>query len=137
MTQPLDGWESIGVAGALLRSYAEDQKEFVPLLAVLLEQAMPRESIIERKKVRLFSSDTRIASITVTLGDNTYTLEDRSEHTPLAAQRVKIVKGIKLRTDEISVDQWLNEVGGEISARAQNSEKALAALKNFMELKTL
>lgn len=98
---------------------------------------MPEVVEVERKPVRLFSKDKRVVSLSVTLGDNTYTLADNGEHRPLTAKRVKVVKGIALRTDEISVDQWLSEVGGEITARAEKSEQALAALRNFMEIKLI
>jgi hypothetical protein len=106
-------------------------------LATLVEQAMPDVAVVERKPVRLFSSQKRIASITLTLDDNVYSLIDSGPSTPLKAKRVKIVRGITLRTDEIPVQQWLTEVGAEIAARAENSESALYALRNFLEIKTL
>ena len=137
MQIPPDSWESIGVSGALLRTYADDQKEFLPLLATLLEQAMPAETQVERKPVRLFSSQKRVVKLTIKLGDDIYTLEDRGPTRPLLAQRVKVVRGINLRTDEIRAENWLTEVGAEISTRAEKSEQALYALRNFLEIKTL
>ncbi len=137
MNDSNDNWEKIGVAGALLRTYSEDQREFVPLLASLVEQAMPDVAVVERKPVRLFSSQKRVVSISLTLDDNVYSLTDNGASTPLKAKRVKIVRGITLKTDEIPVQQWLEEVGAEISARAEKSESALYALRNFLEIKTL
>ena len=130
-------WESIGVGGALVHSYGQSQKDFVPSLAVLLEQAMPEVTVIVRKPIRLFSSDKRIESITVALGDNSYSLLDRNASLPLEAKRVKVVRGIALRTDIISVQEWLSEVGAEVSRRADQSHEALAALQNFMEIKSI
>ncbi|MDR3710588.1 MAG: hypothetical protein P4L33_19990 [Capsulimonadaceae bacterium] len=137
MSKPADNWEAIGLSGALLKNYAENQKEFVPLLTFLLEEAMPDLTVVERKSLSLFSSKKRIVSITVTLEDNVYVLVDGGDRCPLKARRIKIVKGITLRTDEIDVEQWLSEVGGEINNRAEKSEKALAALRNFLEIKSL
>ena len=137
MPQSPESWESIGVAGALVQNYAQGQKDFVPSLAMLLEQAMPDVTIIVRKPVRLFSSDKRIESMTVVLGDNVFVLLDHGALRPLEAKRTKIVRGITLKTDSLSVHDWLHEVGAEITRRAEESEQALDALRNFMEIKLI
>jgi hypothetical protein len=132
-----ESWETLGVAGALINSYAQGQKDFVPALAVLLEQAMPDLTTVVRKPVRLFSSDKRIESVAVLLGDHVYTLIDRNASLPLEAKRTKIVRGITIKTDPLPIRDWLDEVGAEISTRAEQSQEALAALRNFMEIKLI
>lgn len=133
----MESWESIGVAGALRQSYAQDQKDFISSLALLLEQAMPRETTVFRKSVRLFSSEKRVESIRVALGDNTYVLTDSNASLPIETKRVKTVKGITLKTDVLPVQEWLDEVGAEVAGRAEQSKEALAALRNFMEIKSV
>jgi hypothetical protein len=132
-----ESWEAVGVAGALVQSYAQGQKDFLPSLAVLLEQAMPDVTTIVRKPVRLFSPDKRIESVTVNLGDNVYTLIDRGANTPIEAKRAKVVRGITLKSDPLPIKEWLHEVGAEVSSRAEESQEALAALRNFMEIKSI
>jgi len=137
MPQSQDNWEAIGVGGALIQTYAQGQTDFLPLLAVLLEEAMPLVTKVVRKPVRLFSSDKRIESITVELSDYVYSLAEHKIGYPIEATRVKIVRGITLKTEAIKVIDWLNEVGNEITKCAQDNRDALAALRNFMEIKTI
>ena len=124
-------FSQVGVAGALAHAYAQDARGFLPLLAVVLTGTLPDETEIERKG-GLFQKDKPIRKIAVTLGDNIYTLEDLGRG-PLAASRVKIVRGIKLKTDSLPTEEWLAELSQEISARAQKNEKAFFALKSLLD----
>ncbi len=124
-------FSQVGVAGALAHAYAQDARGFLPLLAVVLTGTLPDETEIERKG-GLFQKDKPIRKIAVTLGDNIYTLEDLGRG-PLAASRVKIVRGIKLKTDSLPTEDWLAELSSEISARAQRNEKAFFALKSLLD----
>ncbi len=121
----------VGVAGALARAYAQDARGFLPLLAIVLSGALPDETEVERRG-GLFQKDKPVRKISVTLGDNIYTLEDLGRG-PLAASRVKIVRGIKLKTDTLPTEEWLRELSGEISARAQQNEKTFFALKTLLD----
>ena len=124
-------FSEVGVAGALASAYAQDTRGFLPLLAIVLTGCMPEETQVERKG-GLFQKEKPIRRILVTLGDNIYTLEDLGRG-PLAASRVKVVRGITLKTDPLPTEDWLAELSGEISARAAKNEKAFFALKNLLE----
>ena len=124
-------FSEVGVAGALARAYAQDARTFLPLLAIVLAGAMPDETEVERRG-GLFQKDKPVRKITVTLGDNIYALEDLGRG-PLAASRVKIVRGIKLKTDSLPTEEWLAEMSAEIAARAQKNEKAFFALKTLLD----
>jgi hypothetical protein len=139
MTESTDGaWEKIGVAAALAKTYAEDQREFLPLLAGLLEETIPREQlIIERKPIRLFSSEKRVISIELTLDDDIYVLMVGRDGHRLEATHKKIVRGITLKTESAPVQEWLVLVGDRIQALADKNERAYTALQNFLEFKNL
>jgi len=137
MPSPPERWESIGLSGALAQLYAQSQKDFLPSLAILLEQAVPDGTTVLRRPIRLFSSDKRVEDVTVVLGDNVYTLKDAGDLKPLEAKRTKVVRGISLKTDFLSIHDWLNEVGAEVTRRATDSKEALAALRNFMEIRSI
>ena len=126
-----DGFSEVGVAGALGRAYAQDARTFLPLLAQVLQGALPDETQVERRG-GLFQRDKPVRKVTVTLGDQTYTLEDAGRG-PLAAQRAKAVRGITLKTEALPVEEWLADLSAEIAARAQQSEKAFFALKNLLD----
>ena len=123
-------FSEVGVAGALAHAYAEDTRGFLPLLAIVLTGTLPDETQIERKG-GLFQKEKPIRKILVTLGDNIYTLEDLGRG-PLAASRVKVVRGITLKTEPLPTEEWLAELSAEISARAAKNEKAFFALKNLL-----
>ena len=124
-------FSEVGVAGALARAYAQDARGFLPLLAIVLSGAMPDETEVERRG-GLFQKDKPVRKITVTLGDNIYALEDLGRG-PLGASRVKIVRGIKLKTDSLPTEEWLAEVSAAVAARAQKNEKAFFALKTLLD----
>ena len=88
---------NVGVAGALAQAYAQDMRGFLPLLAIVLSGALPEETVIERKG-GLFQREKPVRKVLVTLGDQIYTLEDLG-HGPLSACRVKVVRGITLKTE--------------------------------------
>lgn len=124
-------FSEVGVAGALAHAYAQDARGFLPLLAVVLTGTLPDETQVERKG-GLFQKEKPVRKILVTLGDNLYTLEDLGRG-PLAASRVKIVRGITLQTKPVPVEEWLAELSLEISARASRNEKAFFALKGLLD----
>ena len=121
----------VGVAGALANVYAEDARGFLPLLAIILSGAMPNETEVERRG-GLFQREKPVRKVSVTLGDSVYALEDLGRG-PLAASRTKIVRGIKLKTDPLPVEEWLAELSGEIASRAKGNEKAFFALRSLLQ----
>lgn len=130
MDDDLEAWSALGVAGALANSYAQDARGFLPFLAIILEGAMPQETAVERKG-GLFQKKKTVRKVTITLGDRVYTLEDLGSG-PLDAHRVKIVRGIVLKTEPLPVETWLAELSEEISARAGRNEKAYFALRDLL-----
>jgi hypothetical protein len=122
-------WVKLGVAAALSRQYAADQRTFLANLAEMLQSAMPGEVQLSQRG-GLFSKKT-VQAISLPLGDDRYTLEDTGRG-PLRATRVHVVRGIALKTDEIPVDQWLTEIGAGLDALAQRSAAARAALERVV-----
>ncbi len=130
-------WSQLGISAALAHSYASDQSGFLPMLASLLEASMPEAVEVERKPVRLFSSHKRITLVRVLLGDDSYMLQSPDPDGPLIGWRVKCVRGITLKTEQIPLEEWLDALGQRISERAARNERAAMALKNFLEIKQM
>jgi hypothetical protein len=131
-------WEQLGIAAALAKTYAEDQRDFLPLLVGLLEETIPSDQLlIERKPVRLFSAEKRAVSLQLTLEDDVYVLKIAPDGHRLEATHRKVVRGVTLKTDSIPIEAWLNLVGERIQIIAQRNEKAYNARQNFMEFKNL
>jgi hypothetical protein len=122
-------WMKFGVAAALSKQYAADQRDFLDLLATMLDSALPEEAEIVTRG-GLFSKKT-VVKVIVTFGDHRYTLEDPGRG-PLQASRTRIVRGIALRTDPIPVETWLADLSANLQDRARTSAAAREALARLM-----
>src|SRR5580704_11824635 len=93
---------SMGVAGALAQQYAADQRDFLPLLAHLLKESMPGE--VQLLETGIFKK--KIRGVVLTHGESRLTLEDPGSGV-LEAGHTKVVRGIALKTDRLTVEEWL------------------------------
>jgi len=96
-----------------------------------LQGALPDETTIERRG-GVFQREKPVRKVSVALGDLTYTLEDMGRG-PLAAHRVKVVRGITLKTEPLPIDLWLEGLGAAIAERAGQSERAFFALQALVQ----
>jgi hypothetical protein len=122
-------WVKFGVAAALSKQYGADQRTFLELLASMLEGALPGEAEIGRHG-GLFSKKI-VQRVTVTLGDNRYTLEDPGKGN-LRATRTRVVRGIALKTEEMPMQEWVTELGAFLDERARTSQAAREALSRLV-----
>lgn len=114
---------------ASLRADAVDLKAFVEALAVKLDASFPQRVQIERKGGR-FGGEQRVRRIGVTLGDNEYEL--RSEDGQITCQRRNVVRGIALKTEPLSLEQWIDSLAGGLVDEAGKSESDRVALERML-----
>ncbi len=124
-------WVKLGVAAALARQYTGDQRVFLQRLADMLSAALPHETIVGRKG-GLFVRNKPVQRIDVNLGTDRYSLWDPG-YGNLEAARVKVVRGIALKTESIPVPQMLEEISDTIESRAQNSQAIREALARLVD----
>lgn len=122
-------WMKFGIAATLSKQYVADQRMLLDLLAKMLESALPDEAEIERRGG--FFSKKTVAKVMVTFGDYRYTLEDPGRG-PLQASRIRIVRGIALKTEAIPVETWLAELSANLDERARSSAAAREALARLI-----
>ncbi len=122
-------WVKVGVAAALSKEYAQDQRALLEMLATMLESALPGEAQIDRRG-GLFTRKT-VQRIALELGTDRYTLEDPGRGS-LRASRTRVVRGIALKTEEIPVEEWLEALSATLEQRARASASARAALERFV-----
>lgn len=120
-------WLRFGVATALAKGYAADQRQFLELLARTLEGALPGNTEV----VRGGFLRRGIREVRLQLGDHRYALAD-SGHGALRAERTLVKRGIALRTDELPVDAWIQEFGDAVQQYARRHQDAAAALRRFL-----
>ncbi len=122
-------WVKFGVAAALSKQYAADQHTFFEDLGAMLERALPEFTEVVRHGG--FFSKKTVQRITITLGENRYTLESPS-HGSLQASRTHVVRGIALKTEPKPVPEWLLEVGELLDDQAKDNQAARDALSRLV-----
>ena len=127
---------AVGLSGALGKQYASDVRLFLAGLARLLEDVLPGEARVTR--VGRFGGASRpVKSIEVDVagvagGDATRYVIENTVHRAITATRTRVVRGIALKTEPISVADWIAAVGAAVAARARDNEAGLDALKSFL-----
>ena len=115
---------------ASLRADNTDVKAFLEALAVKLEGALPGLTTITRQG-GMFAREHPVKEISVSLGEHQYRI-GRDRQGPLVAQRAKIVRGIVLKTEQLAVDQWIDDLSEALVQVAGQSTQARAALERFL-----
>jgi hypothetical protein len=124
------GWESLGVAGALLSRYQQDQQALLEQLATFLEATLPQHTSVQRT-FGVFGP-RRTTAINVEISGMRYLLA-RTKRAGLEAQRTRVVRGVAVRTDPRSVEEWLNEVSAAIAGELERTDDGRAALQRLLQ----
>ena len=117
------------------RQYEADARSFLRSLAELLESALPGEAVVRR--AGLLGGDKRpIRRIGVSAAQANgasleYAIEDPGQG-PLTATRTQMVRGIKLKTETIAVDVWIEEISRALSERAAATQSIRNALSTLI-----
>jgi hypothetical protein len=117
----------LDLLAASLRADATDTAAFLQALAARLEGAFPGQVDVERKG--LFGGK-RVRRIAVRLGDRHYEIEGNGG--PPIARRRTVVRGIALKSEELTVDAWIEALSADLLALAQTSERGRAALERLL-----
>lgn len=115
---------------ASLRADNTDTRAFLEALAVKLEGSLPDNTTVTRQS-GLFSREHPVKEVAVSLGDYHYRI-GRERQGPLVAVRAKVVRGIVLKTEQIAVDQWIEELSEALAQMAGQSAQARTALERFL-----
>ncbi len=130
MSDELSEPMQVEVFAASLRADYTDVKAFLEALAVKLAGSLPNNTTVTRHS-SLFSRDHPVKEIAVSLGEYQYRI-GKERQGPLVAQRAKIVRGIVLKTEQIPVEQWIEELAEALAQFAAHSAQARAALERFL-----
>ena len=130
MYNELDGPQQVEMLAASLRANSSDLGAFMEALAAKLKGALPEQTTIERHNT-LFSHEHPVKEIIVAFGELYYVLQ-REKQGQLLAQRLTKVRGIVLKTELISVKQWIDEIAMNLAQEAAQSAQTRAALEQFL-----
>lgn len=130
MPDELDDPLQVELLAASLRADTTDLKAFMEALAVKLGGALPEQTVVTRQN-KLFSRDHPVREILVTLGEYQYRIS-REQQGPLITLRAKVVRGIVLKTDQVPMEQWVEELAVGLARQATQSAQAREALEHFL-----
>lgn len=103
----------------------------IEVLASRLEQALPQLTFVERRKVGGFRSKRReVERIAVSLGEEQFEL--RCADAGARCTRHKVVRGITLSRQEMSMADWIAELNAAVARSAEVSEQDRLALGKLL-----
>lgn len=119
----------LDLAAASLRSDGSDVGIMLEALSRTLQEALGRRLVVERSK-GLLKRSNEIRALEVTLGDDRLRAEVDG-----AAVRCTIGHssgGIKIRSSQVDMDEWLRRLLLGLQAEANHSETARLALEHIV-----
>jgi hypothetical protein len=123
--------EVFDLPAAALRADGAELAMSVEVLASRLEQALPQLASVERHRVGGFRSKRReVERIAVSLGEEQFEL--RRAEAGVHCTRHKVVRGITLSRQELSMADWIDELNGAVARSAEVSEKDRLALGKLL-----
>ena len=113
-----------------LRADKTDLKTFLDALAIKLEGSLLDYTRVTRQG-SIFSRERPVKEVVVSLGEYQYRI-GREKQGSLVAVRAHAVRGIVLKTEQIPVDQWIDELSEALAQLASRSAQSRSALERFL-----
>jgi hypothetical protein len=127
-TDPGDAYD-LDLASASLQSAATDLGMLLRLLVSQLSDTLGPRLHVERAGGLLRKSH-EIKSLEVTMGDDV--LRAETDHGELRCTVAHSSGGIRIRSDKVTVDEWLKRLLELVQVEAAHSERARQALENIV-----
>ena len=126
-----DPGSTLDLAAAEVRVDRADTHALIEALASRLEQALPAQVTVRRRRVGGFrSKQTEVERIEISLGDERFEL--LSARGGFQCTRHRVVRGITLKRDELPVEQWIDQLVEEVVRAAQLGEQARITLQGLL-----
>ena len=123
--------EVFDLPAAALRADGAEMAMSIEVLGARLEQALPEITLVERRRVGGFRSRRHeVQRIAVNLGEEQFEL--RRAGAGARCTRHKVVRGITLNRQEMSMADWINELNAAVARSAEVSEKDRLALGKLL-----
>jgi len=111
-----------------LRADARDLEVFLEVLAAKLSAALPGGVAVEREGGLV--SRKRVKRVAVDLGEHRYELA--RARGGLAGRHYHQVRGITLKTEELAVEAWIDELSLRLAQLARETELGRLALQRLL-----
>jgi hypothetical protein len=117
------------LAASSLRADASDSRALAEALAEKLCDALPDQTRTQRRG-RLLSREKVLERVEVDLGDETFVLS--LSGATAETSRAKIVRGVVIKREQMTLDAWLEALGEALSAEAERSEASRLSLERLL-----
>ena len=115
---------------ASLRADKTDLKTFLDALAIKLEGSLLDYTRVTRQG-SIFSRERPVKEVVVSLGEYQYRI-GREKQGFLISVREHVVRGIVLKTEQTTVDQWIDDLSEALAQLASQSAHSRAYLERFL-----
>jgi len=123
--------EAFDLSAAALRADGVDLATAIEVLGSRLERALPGIALVERHKVGGFRAKRLVVQrIEVALGEERFEL--RSTDRSIQCTRHKVVRGITLNRQEMSMADWIDQLIAAVAHTAEVSEHDRLALGELL-----
>jgi len=120
---------SFDLVAASLRADAGDIRSFVEALAEKLELAIPGQVKVERARA-LGKRVKPVSKLGVEFPNERFELAVTGAAP--ACTRSALVRGIALRREPLTLDDWIDELSRAVAREAEESEQGRAALERLL-----
>ncbi len=118
------------LSAAWLRRAQGDFQAFIAAFGARMDGALPGRVTLERKRNGFFSTQSHVARVMIETEANIFTLSLVQNR--LVAMRTKSVRGVVLKSEEMTVPAWLAALDAEIKALAEHAGSAQTVLHDFL-----
>ncbi|MHB1522867.1 MAG: hypothetical protein ACYCS9_04945 [Candidatus Dormibacteria bacterium] len=112
-----------------LRADSRDLSTFLEVLADKFNGALPGRVKVEYQGGML-RRNKQVRRILIQLGEDRF--EVAREQGAVLARRVRVVRGIALKTEELAVDSWLAELSRALVREGQSTSEGRIALERLL-----
>ena len=128
--EDLDRALQVDVLAAALRLDRQETGDLLEFLAQKLEQALPQCTTVTRSG-GLFTKVHPVKEICVKFEEVHYQIQREKQGT-LRAKILKLVRGVVLKTTDVSIDHWTEGIAEQLANLAARSAQTRQALNTFV-----
>ena len=121
---------SFETLAASLRADVTDLKTFHEVLAQKLEQALGQSAVEIKRGGWRWQAERPLTKLSVDFGD--LRLESEKSSLGMSYKQTKLVRGVALKSDIVSLEVWLDSLSKALWAHAAANQATREALENFL-----
>jgi len=121
---------SFETLAASLRADVTDLKSFHEVLAQKLEQALGQSAVDVKRGGWRWQADRPLTKLSIDFGD--LRLEAEKASLGMTYKLTKLVRGVALKSDIVSLEGWLDALSQALWAHAEANQATRQVLENFL-----